>query len=401
MGHQRQLYPVYVSSSPERAFLNGDPITAEDFVWSLRRGWIQSSRPSTPTLPIRLLNAEGTTPAVRSSNTVHRRIRSSIPQHHAPVCWPRIKTGTGKEFVPIRAEDVALKHWIPLTLRYSSRSLPYFLGMMAHQFFMVVHRKTIEKYGNSNWILPQNIVTSGPFHLTEWVPYDRIVARKDPMYWDAENMRLEEIRFYPAEDTTTMMNLYKAGAVDALENHSVPLPWNDFIRPLKDYMDAPEEGNYYLQINTTRPPMNDVRVRKAFSLSLDRDAIAKFRRVAKPLSAFIPPGIYPGYPAVKGDSFDPKRARQLLAEAGYRDAAGNFDPSKFPIDKVEYTYNTADPNRQIAELLQSQWKQNLGLTGTPEGYGDPNLFSRRAISWSTREFHGPDGSVTTWIPIPF
>jgi oligopeptide transport system substrate-binding protein len=108
--------------------------------------------------------------------------------------------------------------------------------------------------------------------------------------------------------------------------------------------------------------MNDVRVRKAFSLSLDREALARFRRVAKPLSVFIPGGIYPGYPVIKGDTFDPKRAKQLLAEAGYRDASGNFDPSKFPVDKVEYTYNTTDTNRQIAELLQAQWKQNLGIT---------------------------------------
>ena len=345
-------------------FSNGDPITADDFVWSLRRGLDPKFAAEYAYIAYPILYAEGYNSGgsfVRNTATGQfdldpaTKTRRFVP--------PDAKPESGKVFVPIRAEDVGAEALDPSTVRYKlTQPSPYFLGMMAHQFFMVVHRKTIEKYGNSDWVLPKNIVTSGPFHLTQWVPYDRVVAVKDPMYWDAARVRLEEIRFYPAEDTTTMMNLYKAGAVDALENHCVPLPWIDFIRPLKDYMDAPEEGNYYLQINSTRPPMNDVRVRKAFSLSLDREALAKFRRVAKPLDVFIPNGIYPGYPTVKGDKFDPKRAKELLAEAGYRDASGNFDPKKFPVDKVEYTYNTTDTNRQVAELLQSQWKQNLGIT---------------------------------------
>jgi oligopeptide transport system substrate-binding protein len=345
-------------------FSNGDPITADDFVWSLRRGLDPKLAAEYAYIAYPILYAEGYNSVgffVRNKATGMFDLDSST--HTRRVVPAGAKPESGKELVPIRAEDVGVEAVDPVTVRYTlTQPAPYFLGMMAHQFFVVVPRKAIEKYGNSDWVLPKNIVTSGPFHLTEWVPYDRIVALKDPMYWDAANVKLDEIRFYPGEDTTTIMNLYKAGFVDATYNHTIPLPWNDFIRPLKDYMDAPEEGNFYVQINTTKPPMNDVRVRKAFSLSLDREALSKFRRIAKPLNVFIPNGIYPGYPTVKGDAFDPKRAKQLLADAGYRDAAGNFDPSKFPIDKVEYTYNNVDPWRQVAELLQSQWKQNLGIT---------------------------------------
>lgn len=360
-------------------FSNGDPITAEDFVWSLRRGLDPKFAAEYAYIAYPILNAEGYNSGgsfVRDKTTGQFELDAAT--HARRFVAADAKPIPGKEFVPIRAEDVGIEAVDPTTIRYTlTQPSPYFIGMMAHQFFMVLHRKTIEKYGNADWVLPRNIVTSGPFHLTEWVPYDRVVAAKDPQYWDAANVRLDEIRFYPAEDTTTMMNLYKAGAVDALENHSVPLPWNDFIRPLKDYQDAPEEGNFYIQINTTRPPMNDVRVRKAFSLSIDRAALARFRRVAKPLNVFIPSGIYPGYPTVKGDAFDPKRAKELLAEAGYRDAAGNFDPSKFPIDKVEYTYNNQDPWRQTAELLQQQWKQNLGLTVTLKNMETRTFFTSR------------------------
>ena len=359
-------------------FSNGDPITADDFVWSLRRGLDPKFAAEYAYIAYPILYAEGYNSAGSFVRDKAGQFDLDPATHTRRVVMPGAKPELGKDFVPIRAEDVGVAAVDPTTIRYTlTQPSPYFLGMMAHQFFMVVHRKTIEKYGNADWVLPKNIVTSGPFHLTEWVPYDRIVARKDPQYWDAANVQLDEIRFYPAEDTTTMMNLYKSGAVDALENHSVPLPWNDFIRPLKDYQDAPEEGTFYIQINTTRPPMNDVRVRKAFSISIDRAALAKFRRVAKPLNVFIPGGIYPGYPTVKGDTFDPKRAKELLAEAGYRDAAGNFDPTKFPIDKVEYTYNNQDPWRQTAELLQQQWKQNLGLTVALKNMETRTFFTSR------------------------
>jgi oligopeptide transport system substrate-binding protein len=115
--------------------------------------------------------------------------------------------------------------------------------------------------------------------------------------------------------------------------------------------------------NVTRPPMNDRRVRKAFNMAVDKRALAEFKRVAKPLTAFTPEGIFDGYPQPKGDEFDPAKARRLLAEAGYSDPqTGEFDPARFPVEQVELTYNTADINKPIAEFLQAQWKQNLGLT---------------------------------------
>jgi oligopeptide transport system substrate-binding protein len=129
-----------------------------------------------------------------------------------------------------------------------------------------------------------------------------------------------------------------------------------------DHQDAVEASIEYYIINTTKPPMNDVRVRKAFALALDRTMIATALRNAKPLSTLIPTNIFKGYPSVQAVEFNPEKAKQLLAEAGYRDADGKFDASKFPIDEVGITYNTSAGNRFVAELIQSQWKQNLGLT---------------------------------------
>ena len=266
------------------------------------------------------------------------------------------------ELVPVRAEDIGVEaiddHTFRLTL---SQSAPYFLGLLAHHFFRLVPQKTIERHGAA-WTESQNIITCGAFKLESWKPYDVISGVKDPLYWDAANVRLERIYFYPVEDATTMMNLYKAGEVDAIYNHTVPKAWIDRLRMMKDYQDAPEAAIEYYGINTKKKPMDDVRVRKAFNIAIDKETLARFKVVNKKLTAFSPEGIFPGYPQPKGDEFDPARAKRLLAEAGYANAAGEFDPKKFPVAEVELTYNTAESLKQTAEFVQAQWKQNLGLT---------------------------------------
>jgi oligopeptide transport system substrate-binding protein len=268
----------------------------------------------------------------------------------------------GKEFVPVSPEDIGAEavddHTLRLTLRQPA---PYFLGLVQHQFFRVVHRGAIERWG-VNWTKPGNIVTSGSHMLAEHKPYNQIVVVKNPHYWDAANVRLEKIYFYPLEDNTTMMNLYKAGEVDASYNHTVPASWlKSGVRHVRDYMDAPENVSEFYVMNTKKPPMDDVRVRKAFNMAVDKQALADWRVVVKP-SYSIVPGIFLKYPQPKGDRFDPERAKQLLAEAGYRGADGKFDPKKFPTSEVEINYNTNESNRQIAEFVQAQWKQNLGIT---------------------------------------
>ncbi|HEX7173841.1 MAG TPA: peptide ABC transporter substrate-binding protein [Pyrinomonadaceae bacterium] len=269
----------------------------------------------------------------------------------------------GKEFVPVKPEDLGVEavddHTLRLTLMQPA---PYFIGLLPHQFFRVIHEGAVERHGVA-WTRPENIVVSGAFTLKSHRPYNEVHVVKNQQYWDAATVRLDEIRFYPLEEQTTMLNLYKAGDVDATYNHTVPAAWlKSGVREMKDYMDAPENAIEYYQINTTKAPMNDRRVRKAFAMGVDRKALADYRVVVKPLTAFSPEGIYPGYPQPKGDDFNPERAKQLLAEAGYKDASGKFDPSKFPVSEVEITYNTSESNRAVAEFIQAQWKQHLGMT---------------------------------------
>ncbi|HEY6118965.1 MAG TPA: peptide ABC transporter substrate-binding protein [Pyrinomonadaceae bacterium] len=271
----------------------------------------------------------------------------------------------GKDLVAVKGEDIGIEAVDDYTVRIClAQSAPFFASLMAHQFFRLVPRKAIESFGD-HWAEPAHIITCGPFRLKSWRPYDSLVVERDPMYWDAANVHLDEIHFYPMADNPTIMNLYKVGEVDAVLNHTVPNAWLDVVRSKKDYMDGKEASIDYLQINVTQPPMNDVRVRKAFNMAIDKNAWASWRRIVKPLTAFSPEGIFNGYPQPKGDDFNPARARQLLADAGYpvtEKAGGGYECKSFPISQVEYIYNTQDSNKAMAEFMQAQWKQNLGIT---------------------------------------
>ncbi len=279
---------------------------------------------------------------------------------------PRLQAAVaGKELVKARAEDVGVEPVDDYTVRISlSESVPYFTELVAHQIFRLVPRKVIEQYG-AKWTDPSHIISSGAFKLKSWKPYSEVVVERNPMYWDAGSVRLDEIYFYTSTDHPATMNLYKVAAADAVLNHSVPNAWLDVVRPKKDYMDAAEATITYILINITQPPMNDLRVRRAFNISIDKINYSKARRITKPLFAFTPEAIFVGYPQPKGEGFDPEAARKLLGEAGYpvtQKSDGTYQCEKFPANEVKFAFPTHSSNRALAEFMQAQWKQNLGIT---------------------------------------
>ena len=298
---------------------------------------------------------------------------------------PKIKAAAeGKELVPVKGENIGVEAVDDYTLRLTLyQPAPFFLGLLAHQFFSVLNQKVIEKYGN-NWTKPENIVTSGPFKVSVYKPYDELDVVKDPNYWDAANVHLDGIEYYPMDEQTTMMNLYKAGRVDALYNHTVPAAWNEVIKQYKDeYLLAPEVATEFYVINVKKPPMDDVKVRQAFSLAVNREALAEYRKTVKPLTDLTPEGIFPKYEEARKKVyaeklkennisreewakriFDPEKARKLMTEAGYpvQKSGNGYATPSFPVDKVSITYNTQESNKATAEFVQAQWKQNLGIT---------------------------------------
>ena len=271
----------------------------------------------------------------------------------------------GKEFVKVMGEDIGIEAIDDYTLRISLRqSTPFFSGLLANQFFRLVPQKAVEKY-QKDWTNPAHIVTCGPFKMKSWKPYNELSVVRDPMYWDAANVHLDGIRFFPMADLPQMMNLYRVGEVDAVANHSIISAWVDAVRWKKDYMTAPEAAVIYIVMNVTRPPMNNLKVRRAFDLALDKETARKWRKIVKPLNGITPKDIFPGFPEPRGSSFDPAKARQLLGDAGYpviQNKNGSYSCPSFPVDQVEYMFPTASSNKITAEFWQAQWKQNLGIT---------------------------------------
>ena len=357
---------------------NGEPITARDFVYTMRRGLDPKLASRAAGQAYYIKNAKAFNEGAAFIQDANGEFvndekavvpaRLTVPQGEKQKAAffkanPEIEqVVANKSLVPVRAEDIGAEAVDDYTVKiYLTQPVPFFVKILPYNFFRLVPEKVITGYAGK-WTLPENIVTSGAFTVKEWSPYDKIIVEKNQNYWDAENVRLKQIHFYPVEDQATVMNLYKAGAIDATYNRSVPRSWLAMMEKKLDHQDKFEASVEYYIINTTKPPMNDVRVRKAFALALDKQLMTAMRRNAKTLSTLIPLNIFKGYPSVRAVEFNPEKAKQMLAEAGYRDAAGNYDAGKFPIEEIAITYNTGDGNRFVAELVQSQWKQNLGLT---------------------------------------
>ncbi|HEY5752747.1 MAG TPA: peptide ABC transporter substrate-binding protein [Chthoniobacterales bacterium] len=231
---------------------------------------------------------------------------------------------------------------------------PFFLDLCWFATLLPVSVETVKKYGEE-WIKPKNIVTNGAFLLEEWRLNDRIRLRKNPNYWNAANVRLNSVDVLPIENSMTAYNFYASGVADLIMDKGLTPP--ALIADLKrrpDFHAAPFLGNYFIRFNVTRPPFNDVRVRQAFSLVIDKDLIVnKITRAGEiPATSFVPPKTA-GYEPPASYARDPEKARRLLAEAGYPGGKG-FPP-------INYLYDDKKINENIAVELQAMFQRELGI----------------------------------------
>ncbi len=400
---------------------DGTPITANDFVYSFRRGFSPETLSSSTELGFFIQYAEAFNTgqvfvkkgdefllakdfggeeqkpsAVFGTETdFHKFIRSparlTIPGDEKSRAKrldadSKLKAAVaGAEFIPVNAEDIGIEALDDYTLRISLRqSAPFFIGLLAHQFFRLVPQKAIDKW-KKEWTRKEHILTCGAFRIKDIRPYDALVLEKDPNYWDAANVHLDGLEFYPLEENATIMNLYKSGSIDAFLNHTVLTSWIEEVREYKDeYLNFPENATAYYSMNVTKPPFNDPKIRKAFAMATDREALSNFRKVTKPLYDLTPPGIFPDYDKARAkvseeirnergissevwakyNKFDPEQARKTLTDAGFpvQKVGDGYSCPSFPTDTVSLMFNTNENNRAIAEFVQAQWKQYLGIT---------------------------------------
>ena len=236
--------------------------------------------------------------------------------------------------------------------------IPYFLQLLDHYSTYPVHRATVEKFGKADqrgtrWTFEGNIVGNGAFQLKEWKINRRITVERNPHYWNAENVRLNQVVFYPTENVTTEERMFRAGQL-----HYSGIP-SDKIQAYSQSDDPslriqPYLGVYFYRLNVDKPQLSDKRVRRALGMTINRDQLVS--QITKggqiPAYAITPPGTMGYYP--ESDlTFDPEGAKKLLAEAGYPNGEG------FPT--TEILYNTSEGHRKIAVALQQMWKKHLNI----------------------------------------
>lgn len=306
---------------------NGDPITAEDFKYS----WLRACAPETA-------------------------------GDYAYQLW-YIKNAQAFTEGKCKAEDVGIKVKDPYTLEVTLEyTAPYFLEITAFDTLLPVHRKTVEAQGEKFGTEAAGYVCNGPFMIKEWVHNDHITYVKNPNYWDKDNVLLDKLTYYMIEEASTELTMYETGQIDLGDNP--PLPDHDRLVAEKKLSEAPLIGTYYYIFNTEKKPFDDVRVRKALTLAVDRAALIKnvLRGSQKPATAFVCYGIKEpdgkDFREVGGSFFQDANvaeAKKLLAEAGYPDGKG------FPAFQI--LYNTSEGHKAIAEAICEMWKQNLGIKG--------------------------------------
>jgi oligopeptide transport system substrate-binding protein len=215
-----------------------------------------------------------------------------------------------------------------------------------------VHRGCVEQYGARRFTKAEHIVTNGPFRLKERRIRDRIRLVKNEQYWNAAKVELESIDVMSIQSETTSLNMYLTGQLDW--DTTPPNAMLHILKKRDDFVSTPFLASYFYRINTSKPPLNHPLVRRALNLAIDKRSIVD--NVVKggqtPANSFVPPGMN-GYQGYQGSGRNVTLARQLLAEAGYPNGKG--------LPQIEILYNTADSHRDIAEVIQQDWKINLGI----------------------------------------
>ena len=309
---------------------NGDPVTADDFVYSFKRV---------------------VDPATASPYAWYLEI-TTMANAADIIAGKKDKSTLGVKAIDDHTLQVSLEH-----------AIPYFVMMMGHTTVKPVHKATVEKYGDK-WTKPENFVGNGAFVVSKWVVNERIEMVPNEKYWDNEHTVLTKVTFLPIEDQVAEMNRFLSGEIDMTYEVS-----NEHFRSLQK--EHPEElqikGNlctYYYNFNTKKAPFDDVRVRKAVSYAIDRNIVtdALLGQGQKP-AYFLTPEIISGFtpelPAYgkMTQKERNKEAMKLLKEAGY----SKSNPLKFDL-----LYNTSENHKKIAVAISSMWKKTLGAEVTLE-----------------------------------
>ncbi|MBC23571.1 MAG: hypothetical protein CMJ32_06595 [Phycisphaerae bacterium] len=390
---------------------NGDPVTADDFVYSWRRAMLPD------------------TASDYSSFFFHVRGAKDFFDWRSEALAEFASGGGGKEQAMDLLERtdtkfdelVGLDAVDPHTLKVQLRNpLPYFLDIVAFGALCPVHRETVEGYVSIDpmtgriqqehgWTKPGLLVSNGPYALDDWRYKRNMRLKANPHYWNDDSTRSRTIEVRSIEDPNTAVLAFETGAVDWLpsvnaeyradmleqrkqylatheqrleellrDGHGIDHAIAQLPKPIgfqrRNIIAIPTFGTDFYGFNC-RPMLNDGNVnpfadpavRRAFSMSIDKPRLAEFvTRMNEPSAgSLVPPDSIDGYSPPTGLPYDPERARAELANAGWIDRDGdgaleNTDGTPFPV--VDLLYSTGAPRyKDLSLAMKDMWEKALGV----------------------------------------
>lgn len=320
------VYTFYLRTNAK--WSNGDPVTAEDFVYSFRRLVDPATAAEYAWVVDPILNAE------------------------------QIRTAVEKDMTKLGVKALNA-HTLQITLKAST---PYFLSLLQHHSTWPVHKATVEKFGDQ-WTRPGNSVSNGAYVMAEWIPQSRIMLKKNPYFHAANSVKIDTIYYYPTEGIAEEFKRFQAGELHI--TNDIPTDQIEFARKnlASETHISPYFGTYAYEINLTRAPLGQqVKLRQALSLAIDRSIITEkiFKAGQVPAYGWVPPGV-PGYQQQQLDYAKLTQAeRNALAKKLYAEAG--YGPNN--VLKVEILFNTSENHKLAAVAVQSMWKQVLGVETT-------------------------------------
>lgn len=301
---------------------NGTPLTAQDFVYSLRRIVTPDTGSSFADILTPIQNA------------------AAIIAGEAP-----------PESLGVAALD---EKTLRITL---AAPTPYFLALLTDASAYPVYRPAIEQYGDA-FVRPGRLVSNGAYQLADWRPQAHLTLTRNPHYWNNAATKIDTVRYFPLPDQAAELARYRAGELDI--TYTVPLEQLPWIREYfaEELKIAPWLGVFYLGLNTSRPPLDDARLRQALAMAVDRQVLTAAITAGgeQPAYGWVPP--VNNYTSQQAAWAALPRAEQLaLAKRLYREAG--YDPAH-PL-QLELLYNTHRDYKRIAEAVASMWRDALGV----------------------------------------
>ena len=364
------LDPAIITGQPELRAVQGlfegltrlDPKTARP-IPGLAERWEISPDGRVYTFHLRTNLVWSTGEPIRSEDLVYSWIRVLNPATGSDYAGQLFYLRNAEDFNAGKIKDparVGVHAVDPFTVRVElNHPTAFFLDLCAFPTLYVVPRQTIESHGD-RWLMARPLPSSGPYQLDAWRLNDKIRLKKNPRYWGAVNTQSEIIDLLPVGSPITALNLYENRQVDIVwDKDLVPVELLDVLLQRPDFHSYNFLGTYFIRFNVTRKPFDDPRVRRALALAVDKNRLVQKITKAgeRPASHLVPDGVA-DYTSPAGLEYDPDRARQLLAEAGY--------PGGRNFPRFNYIFNAAAGgaakiHENVAIELQQMWRDTLGV----------------------------------------